>query len=187
MLLQSSPPAFPVDRSNRGKPGQPSPPRSQFRAWGLSWWTRSITFQGPDPKDAQAVAGRHGSAGSSLEPAESVTAKIRKQEGKGSLTFDAEIRPHRQQPQQSEDGNDHHRSRPGHRSIQRYDIDDDARALDIASVAFDIRSRSVVELQTIPCFFTLLKNVLRGIPSSRAATLLFPLASLRASMSRWRS
>ena len=29
--------------------------------------------------------------------------------------------------------------------------------------------------QTIPCFFSLLKNVLRGMPSSRAATLLLPL------------
>jgi len=41
--------------------------------------------------------------------------------------------------------------------------------------------------QTIPCFFSLLQKVLRGMPSRRAATLLLPLASFKASMSRWRS
>ena len=39
----------------------------------------------------------------------------------------------------------------------------------------------------MPYFLTLLKKVLRGIPRSRAATLLFPCASLSASIKRWRS
>ena len=46
---------------------------------------------------------------------------------------------------------------------------------------------SVTSFQTTPCFFILLKKVLRGMPRSRAATLLLPSASFKASMSRWRS
>src|SRR5947209_7221690 len=41
--------------------------------------------------------------------------------------------------------------------------------------------------QAIPCFFSLLKKVLRGMSRSRAAMLLLPWASLRASINRWRS
>ena len=48
---------------------------------------RSFTFQGPDPKDPEAV--RSSMEGKvSLEPAPNVTAKIRSQDGKGTLTFD---------------------------------------------------------------------------------------------------
>ncbi len=47
--------------------------------------------------------------------------------------------------------------------------------------------RTGLPLQTIPYFFTLLKKVLLGMPSSRAATLLLPFASFKASIKRWRS
>ena len=48
-----------------------------------------FTFQGPDPKDPKLMLiGME--ARVTLEPAANVTAKIRAQEGKGSLAFDAE-------------------------------------------------------------------------------------------------
>ena len=168
-------------RSNRGKAGPPSPPRSPFRGSGLSWSDKVFTFQGPDPKTPRLLlVGIEARA--SLEPAESVTAKIRKQEGTGSLTFDAEagriVNSRNKQKMEmiiTDRGQDIVQSSDN-------DNDDDARAV--------TRARSIrpqLHRQTIPCFFTLLKKVLRGIPSSRAATLLFPLASLRASIRRCRS
>ena len=65
----------------------------------------------------------------SLEPAENVTAKIRMQEGKGSLTFDAEAGRIVNSRNNQKNGNDHLRSRPGYRPIDRDDHDDDARAV----------------------------------------------------------
>jgi Family of unknown function (DUF6263) len=86
MVTQSSPPAFPEGALEPGKSWTSKPNRIALQL-GTLVLDRSFTFQGPDPKDRNlmqiAMEGKV-----SLEPAAGVTAKIRAQDGKGSLTFD---------------------------------------------------------------------------------------------------
>ena len=87
----------------------------------------------------------------SLEPAANVTAKIRAQEGKGTLTFDKQ----------------------GGRLIssrgtQKTEIVIVAQGHegDQTTDTTSVMTPTSKESQTTPCFFILLKNVLRGMPSS---------------------
>lgn len=89
MLLQSSPPAFPTESLEPGKSWAAKPAKMAIPGLGTLMLDKVFTFQGPDPKTPRLLlVGIEARA--SLEPAESVTARIRKQEGTGSLTFDAE-------------------------------------------------------------------------------------------------
>ena len=89
MLLQSSPPAFPDGVARTGEKLGRQALEDAHSGAGDSQVGKVFTFQGPDPKTPRLLlVGIEAKA--SLEPAENVTAKIRKQEGKGSLTFDAE-------------------------------------------------------------------------------------------------
>jgi hypothetical protein len=85
-VTQQSPPAFPEGALEPGKSWASKPTRIVFPL-GTTVLDRSYTFQGPDPKDPKLVQitmeGRV-----SLEPAANVAAKIRAQEGKGTVTFD---------------------------------------------------------------------------------------------------
>ena len=82
------PPTFPADRSSRARRG-PAKPSKLTTPLGNLVIDQVFTFQGPDPKTPKLLlVGME--ARVTLEPAENVTAKIRTQEGKGSLTFDAE-------------------------------------------------------------------------------------------------
>jgi hypothetical protein len=89
MLLQSSPPAFPVDSLEAGKSWAAKPSKIPIPGLGTLTLDKVFTFQGPDSKTPRLLLVGF-EAKTSLEPAESVTAKIRSQEGTGSLTFDAE-------------------------------------------------------------------------------------------------
>jgi hypothetical protein len=89
LLLQSSPPPFPLDSVELGKTWAGKPSKMPVPGLGSLKIDQVFTFQGPDPKAPKLLlVGIEARA--SLEPAENVTAKIRTQEGKGSLTFDAE-------------------------------------------------------------------------------------------------
>jgi hypothetical protein len=89
MLLQSSPPPFPSDSLEPGKTWKGKPAKLSIPELGSLAVDQVYTFQGPDSKNPKLmVVGMD--ARVTLEPAENVTAKIRMQEGKGSLTFDAE-------------------------------------------------------------------------------------------------
>jgi hypothetical protein len=89
MLLQSSPPAFPTDSLDPGKSWAAKPSKIPIPGLGSLKLDNVFTFQGPDAKTPRLLlVGIE--ARTSLEPAEGVTAKIRKQEGTGTLTFDAE-------------------------------------------------------------------------------------------------
>jgi hypothetical protein len=89
MLLQSSPPSFPTNSLDPGKTWTGKPSKVSVPGLGALVVDQVYTFQGPDPKSPKLLnVGME--ARVSLEPAENVTAKIRAQEGKGSLTFDAE-------------------------------------------------------------------------------------------------
>jgi hypothetical protein len=89
MLLQSSPPAFPPESLEAGKGWAAKPSKVPIPGLGTLTLEKVFTFQGPDHKTPRLLlVGIE--ARTSLEPAEGVTAKIRKQEGTGSLTFDAE-------------------------------------------------------------------------------------------------
>ena len=57
----------------------------------------------------------------------------------------------------------------------------------LLSLASAIRDLPSVLSHPSPCFLSLLQNVLRGMARSRAASLLLPRASARASSRRWRS
>ena len=89
ILMQSSPPPFPQEPLEVGKTWASKP--SKLTIPGL--WTlvtdKVFTFQGPETKNPKLM-----SIGTecrvTLEPMENVAARIRSQEGKGSLTFDAE-------------------------------------------------------------------------------------------------
>ncbi len=85
-VTQQSPPAFPGGPLEPGKSWASKPTRIVLPL-GTIVLERSYTFQGPDPKDPNlmqiTMEGRV-----SLEPAANVAAKIRAQEGKGTLTFD---------------------------------------------------------------------------------------------------
>jgi hypothetical protein len=89
MLLQSSPPAFPAESLEPGKTWANKPSRISAPGLGTLVVDQVYSFQGPDPKDPKLLLiGME--ARVALEPAQDVTAKIRAQEGKGSLTFDPE-------------------------------------------------------------------------------------------------
>ncbi len=85
-----------------------------------------FTFQGPDPKDPKLLSIAM-EARVALEPAESVTAKVRTQEGKGSMTFDSETGRIVNSRSQAEDGDGNLRTRARPGPIDRDDLDDDAR------------------------------------------------------------
>ena len=89
MLLQSSPPTFPAEAIEPGKTWAAKPSKMPIPGLGTLKLDQVFTFQGPDPKAPRLLTVGI-EARASLEPAENVTAKIRAQEGKGSLTFDAE-------------------------------------------------------------------------------------------------
>jgi hypothetical protein len=89
MLLQSSPPTFPTDSLEPGKTWTAKPSKISVPGLGALVVDQVYTFLGPDPKTPKVLnVGME--ARVSLEPAENVTAKIRTQDGKGSLSFDAE-------------------------------------------------------------------------------------------------
>ena len=85
-VTQQSPPAFPEGPLEPGKSWASKPNRIGLPL-GTIVLERSYTFQGPDPKDPNlmqiTMEGRV-----SLEPVANVAAKIRAQDGKGTLTFD---------------------------------------------------------------------------------------------------
>jgi hypothetical protein len=90
ILLQSSPPPFPVGQLEAGKTWSSKPAKIPTPL-GNVVTDKVFTFQGPDPRNANLlVIGLETRV--ALEPASNspVTAKIRSQDGKGSLTFDAD-------------------------------------------------------------------------------------------------
>jgi hypothetical protein len=88
MLLSSKPPVFPSGPIEAGKNWASKPAKVPVPFGSLSI-DQVFTFLGPDPKTPRLlVVGVETRV--TLEPAENVTAKIRKQEGTGSLTFDSE-------------------------------------------------------------------------------------------------
>jgi hypothetical protein len=90
ILVQSSPPAFPSGPLEPGKTWSDKPARMPG-PMGTMVIDKAFTFQGPDPKDPRLMLiGVDTKV--ALEPAAGagLTAEIRKQEGKGSMTFDAE-------------------------------------------------------------------------------------------------
>jgi Family of unknown function (DUF6263) len=88
MVSQSSPPPFPQVPLEAGKSWSSKPNRIPLPL-GTLVLERTFTFQGPDPVNPKlmkiAMEGRV-----ALEPAQNVTAKIRLQDGKGSISFDNE-------------------------------------------------------------------------------------------------
>jgi hypothetical protein len=89
MLIQSSPPTFPTESLEPGKNWANKPSRVTAPGLGTLVIDQIYSFQGPDQKDPNLLLiGME--ARVALEPAESVTAKIRAQEGKGSISFDSE-------------------------------------------------------------------------------------------------
>ncbi len=85
-VTQSSPPAFPTAALQPGSTWSPKANRMSLPL-GTLVLERSFTFQGPDPKDPNlAQISMEGKV--SLEPAANVTAKVRSQDGKGTLVFD---------------------------------------------------------------------------------------------------
>jgi hypothetical protein len=90
MLLQSSPPAFPEGPLEPGTTWSSRPGRIPTPIGTLAI-TQTFTFQGPDPRTPRLMlVGVE--AKLALEPiaGAEVTAEIRRQEGKGTMTFDAE-------------------------------------------------------------------------------------------------
>jgi hypothetical protein len=85
-LVQQSPAVFPEGPLEPGKSWASKPTRIPLPL-GTIILDQSFTFQGPDPNDANllqiTMEGRIG-----LEPGSNVTAKIRAQESKGTVTFD---------------------------------------------------------------------------------------------------
>jgi hypothetical protein len=88
LLMPSRPPTFPTGTVEPGMTWAAKPSKISLPVGSLSI-DQVFTFQGPDPKTPRLLLVGI-DAKVSLEPAENVTAKIRKQEGTGSLTFDAE-------------------------------------------------------------------------------------------------
>jgi hypothetical protein len=89
MLLQQSPPAFPEGPLEPGKTWSSRPAKVPM-GFGTLVMEKSFTFEGADPKTpGLMLVGVDTRV--ALEPAAgaNVTAEIRKQEGKGTLTFDA--------------------------------------------------------------------------------------------------
>jgi len=90
LLMQSSPPPFPQGPLEPGKNWSSKPAKLPGpQGSPVMVMDKVFTFQGPDPKDPKLMLiGMEGRM--SVEPGENVTAKIRAQEGKGNLVFDAE-------------------------------------------------------------------------------------------------
>lgn len=87
-LLQSTPPTFPEGPVEPGKNWSSKPTKQVTPVWTVVT-DRVYTFQGADPNSPKLmVIGMDTRV--SLEPGESLTVKIRSQEGKGSLIFDTE-------------------------------------------------------------------------------------------------
>ena len=89
MLLQSSPPSFPDGEIEPGKTWSSKPSRMPI-GFATMVLEKTFTFQGPDPKAPdRLLIGMEAKA--TLEPAEgaNVTVTIRKQEGRGSMSFDS--------------------------------------------------------------------------------------------------
>jgi hypothetical protein len=88
LLLSSKPPVFPAGPIETGKTWTTKPSKVPVPFGSLSI-DQVYTFLGPDPKTPRLmIVGVETKV--SLEAGESVTAKIRKQDGTGSLTFDSE-------------------------------------------------------------------------------------------------
>ncbi len=89
LLMQSSPPPFPQGPLEPGKSWSSKPAKLSAQGSPVVVMDKVFTFQGPDPKDPKLMLiGMEGRV--SVEPGENVTAKIRAQDGKGNLVFDAE-------------------------------------------------------------------------------------------------
>jgi hypothetical protein len=89
MLMQSSAPPFPRTPLEVGKNWTSKPSKLTIPSLGTLVTEKVFTFQGPDPKNPKLMLiGMEGRV--TLEPAENVAARIRSQEGKGSLIFDAD-------------------------------------------------------------------------------------------------
>ena len=89
MLLQSSPPSFPEGDLEPGKSWSRKPSKMPL-GFATMTMQQTLTFQGPDSKSPNLLlVGVESKV--SLEPAEgaSIRAAIRKQECRGSLTFDS--------------------------------------------------------------------------------------------------
>jgi hypothetical protein len=88
LLLQSSPPAFPVTPLEPGKTWGGKPSKAALPQLGTLVSEKVFTYQGPDPQNPRLLMiGMEGKV--TLEPAANVEIKIRSQEGKGSLSFDS--------------------------------------------------------------------------------------------------
>jgi hypothetical protein len=90
MLLQLNPPPFPVGPLEPGKTWSTKPSKIPTPVGNLVM-DKLFTFQGADPKSPNLVV-INTETRAALEPMPNspVMAKIRSQEGKGSLTFDTE-------------------------------------------------------------------------------------------------
>jgi hypothetical protein len=87
-LLQSTPPTFPEGPVEPGKNWSSKPTKQVMPGWTMVT-DRVYTFQGADSNSPKLmVIGMDTRV--SLEPTETLTVKIRSQEGKGDLTFDTE-------------------------------------------------------------------------------------------------
>jgi hypothetical protein len=87
VLMQSSPPPFPLTPLEPGKSWSSKPSKVVMPRLGTLVSEKVFTFQGPDPKNPRVlIVNMEDKA--ALEPAENVEIKIRSQDGKGSLSFD---------------------------------------------------------------------------------------------------
>ena len=90
MLVQSSPPPFPIGPLEPGKTWSSKPAKIPTPL-GNVVTDKLFTFQGPDPKNTNLLLiGMETRVALEPVPNSPVSAKIRSQEGKGSVTFDAE-------------------------------------------------------------------------------------------------
>src|SRR5262249_52397793 len=90
-LLQSSPPSFPDNPVAPGQTWKSRPAREPLPPFAMLLIDRTFTYQGPDTKSPNLLLVGIETA-VKLEPIEGadVKANIRKQEGKGSMTVDAQ-------------------------------------------------------------------------------------------------
>lgn len=90
ILMKVSPPPFPVGPLEAGKTWSSKPAKIPIPL-GNMVMDKIFTFQGPDPKNPNLLLiGTESRVALEPVPNSPVTAKIRSQEGKGSLTFDAD-------------------------------------------------------------------------------------------------
>lgn len=90
-LLQSSPPSFPDNALAPGQSWKSRPAREPLPPFAMLLVDRTFTYQGPDPKSPNLLlVGIETTV--KIEPVEGadVKATIRKQDGKGSMTIDAQ-------------------------------------------------------------------------------------------------